>query len=58
MCRILAPHVHARQTPQFRINERNQVIERRLVAFAPIDKELRYFLWNGSHGEDTLCVFK
>jgi hypothetical protein len=47
---ILLPHVPARQTAQFRINERDQVLERRWAPLAPLQQKLRDVVWLGDHG--------
>ncbi len=46
MIGALPAQVPARQTPQFAINERRQVLERLLIALAPVDEQPRdILLW-------------
>src|SRR5947207_7899644 len=49
--RFLSPHVLVGQPMQFVIDQRHQLVERRLVAATPILQQLRYFMWRSVHLE-------
>ena len=41
----LVAHEMMRQPAQFLVDERHQLIERRLISASPGEQQLRYFLW-------------
>ena len=41
----LSTHVVVRQPVKLRLNQRQQLIQGRLIATAPIREQLRYFVW-------------
>lgn len=45
MSRPFPSHVAVGQTMQFRIDQRRQALEGRLVPIAPIEEELCNFIW-------------